>query len=107
MSDQTQEINRPDSKGIEKREQPRCLAFAQKGVRSGSEFAGMMSALMSDLIEGSITPQTGNAVCNAGGKLLKVVELQAKYGKPDPNGNGKELDLIPASDPTQAEEYYA
>jgi hypothetical protein len=48
-----------------------------------------MSALMSDLIEGKVTPQVGNACCNAGGKLLKMVELQHKYGnasegKPDP-----------------------
>jgi len=40
----------------------------------------MMSALMSDLIEGRVTPSVGNATCNAGGKLLKVVELQYKYG---------------------------
>jgi hypothetical protein len=39
-----------------------------------------MSALMSDLIEGRVTPSVGNATCNAGGKLLKVVELQYKYG---------------------------
>ena len=35
---------------------------------------------MSDLIDGRVTPQVGNAACNAGGKLLKVVELQYKYG---------------------------
>lgn len=40
----------------------------------------MMSALMGDLIAGRITPQVGNAVCNAGGKLLKVVEMQHKFG---------------------------
>jgi len=41
-----------------------------------------MSALMSDLIEGAVTPNVSNAVVNAGGKLLKVVELRLKYGKP-------------------------
>ena len=35
---------------------------------------------MSDLISGAVKPQIGNAVCNAGGKLLKVVEMQFKYG---------------------------
>lgn len=35
---------------------------------------------MSDLIEGKVTPQVGNACCNAGGKLLKMVELQYRYG---------------------------
>lgn len=35
---------------------------------------------MSDIIEGSITPQVSNAAVNAGGKLLKIVEMQLKYG---------------------------
>lgn len=42
-----------------------------------------MSALMTDLITGCITPEIGNATCNAGGKLLKIVEMQHKYGKPN------------------------
>lgn len=45
----------------------------------------MMSGLMTDLRDGSVTPQIGNAICNAGGKLLKVVELEHKYGRPAPN----------------------
>lgn len=61
----------------------RCLGLARKGIRTGSQYAELMSALMSDLIEGAITPQIGNAVCNAGGKLLKVAELSIKYGIKD------------------------
>lgn len=41
-----------------------------------------MSSIMSDLIEGRITPNVANATVNAGGKLLKVVEMQYKYGTP-------------------------
>jgi hypothetical protein len=63
-------------------ENPRSLKFARDGIRSGEDFANTMSALMSDLIEGSITPEVGNAVCNAGGKLLKMVEMQYKYASP-------------------------
>lgn len=59
----------------------RSLSVAENGVSTGGEFASMMSALMSDIIEGSITPQVANAVVNAGGKLLKVTELQLKYGQ--------------------------
>jgi len=76
---------------------PRCLEIAQKGIRTGSDFAGMMSALMSDLIEGNITPQVGNATVNAGGKLLKIVELQLKYGRTEPTGVRSPLDLIEVS----------
>lgn len=39
-----------------------------------------MSALMSDAIEGTLGPGVVNATVNAGGKLLKAVELQMKYG---------------------------
>jgi hypothetical protein len=59
---------------------PRCIAIAAEGIETGEDFAKVMSAMMSDLLEGRITPQVGNATCNAGGKLLKIVELQYKYG---------------------------
>lgn len=77
------------------KQQPRSLAYAEAGVRTGGDFAGMMSALMSDTIAGRISPQVTNATVNAGGKLLKVVELQLKYGAPGSHGARKELQLIP------------
>lgn len=57
-------------------------AIATAGVRTGEDFANLMSALMSDIIEGAITPNVANATVNAGGKLLKVVEMQYRYGSP-------------------------
>ena len=54
----------------------------------------MMSALMSDVIEGAITPQVANATVNAGGKLLKVVELTLKYGSTNGDGSPRHLDLV-------------
>lgn len=50
-----------------------------------------MSALMSDLIDGRVSPSIGNATSNAGGKLLKVVEMQFKYGV---NGPGQQKVLM-------------
>ena len=64
-------------------EQPRSAILAAQGVQTGEEFAGMMSALMSDVIDGRVTPSVANAACNAGGKLLKVVEMSYKYGSND------------------------
>lgn len=58
----------------------RSLPIAQKGISTDGDFAAMMSAIMSDVIEGKITPATANAAVNAGGKLLKVVEMRMKYG---------------------------
>jgi len=71
----------------------RSLAIAERGIRTGCDFANMMSALISDIISGRVTPQVGNAACNAGGKLLKIVEMQHQYGTPRKDGGGKELVL--------------
>lgn len=80
-----------------KREQvvqvPRSLDIAAHGVNTGGQFAMLMSALMSDLIDGRITPSVGNAVCNAGGKLLKVVEMQQRWGTQKTEGGPRDLTL--------------
>ena len=73
---------------------PKSLAYAQKGIHTSQDFASTMSALMSDLLEGAITPEIGNAVCNAGGKLLKVVEMQYKYGAPPKSANAEHSLLL-------------
>jgi hypothetical protein len=72
---------------------PRSLAIANSGIHTGSQFADLMSALMADIIEGNLTPNVGNAVCNAGGKLLKVVEMQIMYGTGVPGSPDKVLHL--------------
>jgi hypothetical protein len=76
---------------------PRSLGIAKQGIRTGRDFADLMSALMTDLIEGKITPGIGNATCNAGGKLLKVVEMQMKYGQAGPGTGEKTLILTGAA----------
>ena len=58
----------------------RSLVVAQVGVSTSIQFKDLMSGLMSDLLTGAVQPQTANAVCNAGGKLLKIVEMEHKYG---------------------------
>lgn len=72
---------------------PRCLAVAARGVTTSRDFAGLMSSLMSDIIEGRIDARAANAVCNAGGKLLKVVEMQRKYGTVKDQGQERVLSL--------------
>lgn len=82
--------------GASATDEPRSLAIAEAGIGTGNDFARCMSALMSDIIASRVTPQVGNAVCNAGGKLLKVVELQMRYGSAkQPNGE-RVLHLAPA-----------
>ena len=74
----------------------RSLAVAAKGVATGEEFALLMSCLMSDVIEGKLTPDVANATCNAGGKLLKIVEMQYKYGSQSDDRRTRPFMLAPA-----------
>jgi hypothetical protein len=69
---------------------PRSLKIFERGVKTGQDFAAGMSALMGDVISGTVTPQIANAVCNAGGKMLKVVEMSHRWGRrsaSDPTGD--------------------
>jgi hypothetical protein len=59
---------------------PRCVEIADRGIKNSRDFRDFMSALMSDLAKGKIAANTGNAMCNAGGKMLKMVDLEYKYG---------------------------
>ena len=65
---------------------PRVAKFAGK-LNTSKDFANFMSALMSDLVEGKVSPNVGNATCNAGGKLLKIIEMEYKYGTKDDSGS--------------------
>ena len=58
-----------------------------------------MSALMTDLLNGSVTPGIGNATCNAGGKLLKMVELNQKYGQAQVENGLKNMQLVTPDTP--------
>jgi len=49
---------------------------------------------MSDIVEGSVTPEVANAAVNAGGKLLKACELQLKYGVPSQVNGKRVLSLV-------------
>ncbi len=83
-------------------QKPESLRVSKSGIKTGQDFANLMSSVMSDLIEGRIPPQVANAVCNAGGKLLKVVEMQNKYGiKPKDHANEKVLVLATGMEPVQ------
>lgn len=49
---------------------------------------------MSDVIEGSVSPQVANATVKAGTTLLKAVELQLRYGKRNADGTSQRLELL-------------
>jgi hypothetical protein len=58
----------------------------------------MMSALILDVVDGSVSPGVANAACNAGGKLLKVVEMTMRYGTRHADREAKTLNLLPEAE---------
>lgn len=80
MDTQEQGTTPEKQTAVEKLVSARSIEISERGIRTGADFANLMSALMSDLISGRVTPEVGNATVSAGGKLLKVVEMQYKYG---------------------------
>jgi len=85
-----------------RRAPPKSLAIAERGITTAQQFAGLMSALMTDLLNGSVTPGIGNATCNAGGKLLKMVELNQKYGQAQVENGLKNMQLVSPPDAPKA-----
>lgn len=84
-------------KTAKKQREPRSLPIAERGINTAQQFSALMSAIMSDLLNGSVTPGIANATCNAGGKLLKMVELNLKYGQQQVEGGVKNLQLVSSS----------
>jgi hypothetical protein len=71
----------------------RSLKIARGGLTTGFDTINLLTATITDVLEEGITTNQANVVVNAVGKVLKVVELQFKYGKPRPDG-ARERDLV-------------
>lgn len=80
---------------VSRKGDPRSLKISEAGIHTGTQFASLMSSLMGDIISGRVTPSVGNAACNAGGKLLKIVEMQYKFGTQSGNQGDRVLNLAP------------
>lgn len=48
-----------------------------------------MSALMADIADGTVKPSIANAIVNAGSKLLRIMDLERRYGQEDRDGSRK------------------
>jgi hypothetical protein len=63
---------------------PRSIHLIADGdVKDAQHFAKVLSALMSDALMNAIPPSQGNVVCKAAGLIIKVTEMQLKYGPKD------------------------
>ena len=79
---------------------PTCVALADKGISTGADFLRMMTALMADTVMGRVQPQTANATCNVAGKIIRMVELQHKYGRQVEGSTERMLALTPIAPQT-------
>lgn len=62
-------------------------------MTTSRDFANFMNALMGDIVSGRIDARTANAACNAGGKLLRVIELEYRFGRKTNDQSEKMLQL--------------
>ncbi len=87
----------PAGKGLAKGE-PQAARLADKGIQTGADFSRVMAALLADTVSGRIEPNRANAACNVAGKLIRMVEMQHKYGKQVNGSNEKLLTLTPIAE---------
>lgn len=94
MVERKQKASKGSATVVEATLRPKSIPIAESGIGTAKQFAGFMSALMADIVSGRIAPITGNAAVNAGGKLLKVVEMNHKYGQTSGGQGKKTLNLL-------------
>lgn len=73
---------------------PNCLAISERGIRTAQDFAQFMSAIMGDVIAGRLANGKAAAATRSGVALLKVIEMQYKYGSETEQPGKRVLRLI-------------
>lgn len=77
--------------------QPTAAKLADAGIATGADFSRVMAALLADTVAGRIEPNRANAACNVAGKLIRMVEMQHKYGKQVDGSTERLLSLTPVA----------
>ncbi len=87
------DLSRPEE-DIASTIQPNCLAVSERGIRTAQDFAQFMSAVMGDVIAGRLASGKAAAATRSGVALLKVIEMQYKYGSETEQPGKRTLRLI-------------
>lgn len=95
--------NRKKTVGRRAKSVAKSIALAEQGIHTGAQFASVMSALLTDTISGRIDPRVSNAACNISGKLLRIVELQYRYGTQVKGQSERMLALTPMASTAEGE----
>lgn len=78
---------------------PRCVEIAEKGITNSQQTIRYLSALVADASAGRVTTGLVHGACNAVGKILRVVELESRYGTAKGSGQEKVLQFITSEQP--------
>lgn len=71
---------------MEKRiaERSLCSLVGERGIKTSSDFVDFFTALMVDVAQGNVDAQDATAICKAGDKALRIVEIELQYGAGQP-----------------------
>lgn len=58
----------------------KSVDIAKAGITTDVQFARFMSALIGDVMDGTVGTEKAAAACRAGQNLLKIVEMRYRYG---------------------------
>lgn len=72
-----------DGKALATPSTPRSVEIASRGIRNDQNAGDFLSALIGDVMTEAVAPRLANTSINAMGKLLKVVEMREKFGRPE------------------------
>lgn len=73
---------------------PKCVAIAERGITNSQQAIEYLSALIADGSAGRVTTGLMHGTCNAMGKMLRVVEMEARFGTAIGSGQEKVLDFV-------------
>lgn len=67
--------------------------LSSRGLVTSRDCANVLAGIALDVGLQRMTPQTGNTMCNAIGKLLKLKEMEIKHGTAPTDGGERLLSL--------------
>jgi hypothetical protein len=59
----------------------------RQGMRTSRDVANVLVAIVKDVGRQVMTPQVGNTMCNGLGKMIRLKELEIRYGTKDEQGH--------------------
>jgi hypothetical protein len=72
---------------------PRCVALFERGITNSFEFLEATTTAIADIASARLGSTAGNAIFAGERNILKMLELQQKYGAPQSGTSSKVLQI--------------